>query len=172
MNPDAPEPADDRRGTFGVGPDGGWQIRFERHLRHAPERVWQALVDPAQQDRWMPGVRIEAAPGGAVVFDFGDEGRADGEVVAIEPPAVLEHSWLWPGEPPATVRWEVRPEGTGTHLVLLHRPVRPEAAVDYRAGWHAMLDTLDVYVSGGDPADHAPDYERLYALYRAEAARG
>ena len=26
--------------------EGGWELRFERRLRHAPDRVWAALTTP------------------------------------------------------------------------------------------------------------------------------
>ena len=26
--------------------EGGWELRFERRLRHSPERVWAALTTP------------------------------------------------------------------------------------------------------------------------------
>lgn len=155
---------DARRGTLTEGSDGTWRIRFERHLPHPPERVWRALTEPGRQDSWMPGVRIEATVGAAVVYDFGDEGRAGGEVLAVEPGKVLEHSWTWPGEPRAIVRWELRPEGGGTVLVLLHRPLRAAPATDYCVGWHVMLDGLGTYLDGAAP-DEA-DYESLYGLYR------
>jgi uncharacterized protein YndB with AHSA1/START domain len=164
-HPDAAPATDDRRGTLGVGPDGQWQIRFERRLRHPPARVWDALVDVDQQDRWVPGVRIHARVGGPVVFDFDADGRAEGEVLLVDPPRALEHTWLWPGEPPSTVRWEISADGAGSLLVLLHRPLRPEPAVDYAAGWHAMLDALATHMAGGVPGE--PDYAALYESYAA-----
>ncbi|SFB50486.1 Uncharacterized conserved protein YndB, AHSA1/START domain [Amycolatopsis marina] len=163
---DAPD-LRDRRGTLGVDGSGEWQIRFERHLSHAPERAWQALTDPAQQASWLPGVTIEPIVGGAVVFDFGEEGTATGEVRVVEAERCLEHTWLWPGEPESVVRWELSAEGTGTLLTLSHRPVRRDPAVDYSTGWHAMLDALHVHLDGGDPAELEVDFERLSELYRA-----
>jgi uncharacterized protein YndB with AHSA1/START domain len=155
--------ADDRRGTLGTGEDGAWQIRFERRLRHAPERVWQALADAGQRAAWLPGVTIDPTTGGPVLFDFGPEGRAGGEVLTAEPPRLLEHTWTWPGEPPAVVRWEITPADDGSLLVLLHRPLRGEPAVDYCTGWHAMLDGLAGHLDGTEPAD--PDFARLAELY-------
>ncbi|TKG72338.1 SRPBCC family protein [Prauserella endophytica] len=163
MRPVDRAPLDDLKGTIGLGPDGAWQIRFERRLRHSPERVWQALVDPDEQGRWLPGVTIDARVGGVAVYDFGEEGRAEGTVRAVEPPSVLEHSWSWPGEEDSVVRWELRAEDDATVLVLLHRPVRPEPAVHYCLGWHVMLDALDAHLGGGEPAE--PDYDHLASLY-------
>ncbi|MFC5754293.1 SRPBCC family protein [Actinomadura rugatobispora] len=163
--PDQPPIPTDRRGTLGAGPDGDWQIRFERRLPHPPERVWAALTSPDQQASWMPGVTIDATEGGAVVFDFGDEGRADGLVLAVEPPRRLEHTWTWPGEPPATVRWELTPDGEHTVLVLLHRPLRSESVVDYAAGWHGILDAFGAHLDGADLGE--PDYAAFHDLYAA-----
>ncbi len=169
--PDTAPPADDTRGTIGMSAQGDWQIRFERHLPHSVARVWQAITEPDQQDRWVPGVRIVAEPGGAVVFDFGGEGGAEGEVLAVDPPTSIEHTWRWPGEPDSVVRWEIQPDGDGAVLVLLHRPVRPEPAVHYSAGWHTMLDSLAVHLDGGDPGALTPDYEQqLVDWYTAQAS--
>ncbi|WP_166346221.1 SRPBCC family protein [Phytoactinopolyspora limicola] len=156
---------DDRRGTLGLGPDGEWQIRFERRLAHSPERVWAALTEPGQQARWLPGVTIEPEVGGSAVFDFGDEGRAAGEVTEVEPRRHLVHTWIWPGEPVSTVRWEIFSDGDGTVLTLLQRPLRPEPAVSFCTGWHAMLDSLDVHLDGGNPSDLEPDYGLLFDIY-------
>ncbi|HUO21364.1 MAG TPA: hypothetical protein VMU59_02470 [Caulobacteraceae bacterium] len=32
--------------------DDGWDIRFERRLRHAPRTVWDAIVAPGQMSQW------------------------------------------------------------------------------------------------------------------------
>jgi hypothetical protein len=53
-------------------------------------------------------------------------------------------------------------------LVLLHRPLRPEPAVDYATGWHAMLDALAAHLNGAVPAE--ADFATLYETY--SAARG
>ena len=51
MTDDDPELADVQ-----LDPDGDdrWTLVFVRRLRHAPERVWGALVDPEQLARWAP----------------------------------------------------------------------------------------------------------------------
>lgn len=61
------------------------------------------------------------------------------------------------------------PDGEGARLVLLHRPLRSEPAIDYSAGWHLMLDALAVHLDGGDPAT-AADFDALFATYAAAAS--
>jgi uncharacterized protein YndB with AHSA1/START domain len=155
-----------------MGSSGDFEVRFERRLSQPPSRVWDSLVDPDQQALWVPGVRFEARVGAPVLFDFGDEGRAEGEVLAVDPPQMLEHTWLWPGEPSSTVRWQLDAVDGGTLLVLLHRPLRSEPAVDYCTGWHVMLDALDAYVDGRDPHASVPDFAGLYEQYAAQSPAG
>lgn len=169
MSSDLPETAppshdpDGGLGSLGLGPDGGWQVQFQRH---PPERVWAALSEPAQQAQWMPGVTIDARVGGAVLFDFEEEGSATGEVLMADAPRSLEHTWLWPDEPTSAVRWELEPDGDGgTRLVLLHKPVRQGPASDYAAGWHIMLDALRLHLDGEDVAATESDYAALITVY-------
>jgi uncharacterized protein YndB with AHSA1/START domain len=157
---------------FGVGrltsTENGWRITFERRLPHPPAAVWAALAEPAQQQRWLPGVTIDPVENGTVVFDFGGDGTAEtaeGVVLAVERGRLLEHTWLWPDEPPSTVRWELTPDGDTARLVLRHDLVSREPAADYGAGWHTMLDALAVHLDGGDPGELSPDYDELYELY-------
>ena len=47
----APGPADGAR----VRKDGEkWTLILVRELRHSPDKVWQALTDPAQLREWAP----------------------------------------------------------------------------------------------------------------------
>ncbi|HEX2130353.1 MAG TPA: SRPBCC family protein [Actinophytocola sp.] len=144
---------------------GTCRIRFSRRLPHSAAAVWSALAEPVQQQRWLPGVTIEASEGGAVTFDFGEDEKAEGAVLALEPGRLIEHTWLWPDEPESTVRWELTSGDEQTTLSLCHEPVRPGPAAGFGAGWHATLDALAVHLTGGDPAELTPDHEALHALY-------
>jgi uncharacterized protein YndB with AHSA1/START domain len=67
-------------------------LRFERTLRHSPERVWEALTDAGELASWHPTpFELERFVGGAVTFL--PEGDAPdmppGEVREYEPPRVL-----------------------------------------------------------------------------------
>ncbi|MEV1295805.1 SRPBCC domain-containing protein [Pseudonocardia sp. NPDC049635] len=159
-------------GTLGIGEDGTFRIRFDRTLRHSLPKVWAALTDPSKLSVWMPGCRIDPHVGGTTVYDFGEEGRATGEVLAIRPPSEvdpsgeLEHSWRWEGLPDSIVAWRLEPVEEGTRLLLIHREVVRDPAVEFAIGWHVILDTLDRYVEDHPWDDVWDDYDLLAEHYR------
>ncbi|WP_017587685.1 SRPBCC domain-containing protein [Nocardiopsis ganjiahuensis] len=151
-----------RRGTLGTGPDGAFRIRFERVLAHTPERVWAWITEPGRLALWLPGCAIDPRVGGAVSFDFGDEGTATGVVGEAVPPGeaegsgtqgVLVHSWCWEGVPDSVVRWTVEAAPEGTRLTLVHSELLPGPAADFATGWHVMLDALDLAAEGRSADD-------------------
>ncbi|UFU07908.1 SRPBCC domain-containing protein [Ruania halotolerans] len=153
---------DTNRGTLGIGEDGTFRIHFERHLPHTPDRVWAWLTEPELLERWLPGCSIDARHGGAVTFDFGEEGTATGTVTAAAPPqgpdgtGRLVHGWVWEGVPDSEVVWHVEPTGSGTLLTLTHREVLAEPAAEFAVGWHVMLDALSLAADGrADAVDAA-----------------
>ena len=120
-----------RYGTVHERADG-YQLRFERHLRHPVEKVWAALTSPAQLAQWLAPGEIELTLGGRVYLAFTDgDGVIDGRVTAIAPPRLLEFTWTDKGDDFGFVRWELIAEDGGTRLVLTHTV--PEAARAFRS---------------------------------------
>lgn len=138
-------------------------LRFERTLRHSPERVWAALTEPVDQRSWHPTpFELEPAVGGRVTYLAGGDvpEMPAGEVIEYDPPRVLAHTW-----DEDLLRWEVRPAGDGTVLVLTHTfDDRFKAARD-AAGWHVCLDALAATLDGASPP-HGDDGERLPGGWR------
>lgn len=160
-------------GTLGIGDDGTFRIHFDRTLRHPLEKVWAALTDPSKLSVWMPGCRIDPHVGGSAIYDFGEEGQATGEVLAIRPPgdddptAELEHSWCWEGLRDSVVTWRLEPVDQGTRLQLIHSEVLREPATEFAIGWHVILDTLDRYVEDRPWDDVWDGYDHLADHYSA-----
>lgn len=159
-------------GTLGIGDDGAFRIHFDRTLRHPVIKVWQAITDPELRNIWLENTRIDMHPGGTVVYDFGDEGKATGEVLSTRPPAEadpsaeLTHTWKWEGVPTSVVRWHLEPTDDGfTRLQLTHSELIREPAADFAVGWHAMLDTAERYLDGESWDDVWGQYEELAAHY-------
>src|SRR3954453_8741915 len=99
-------------------PAAGPRLRFERHLPHAPEKVWRAITDPEHLKAWFPDTIVveEWSVGAPLRFEPAPEMAEpfDGEVLAFEPPRMLALRWGTD-----TLRFEVEPDGDGTRLTLL-----------------------------------------------------
>jgi len=124
-----------------------WTLILVRDLRHSPEKVWQALTDPAHLSEWAP---FEAdgslgTTGAAVkLTTVGTPSPyvTETRVTRADPPKVLEYSWGG-----NDMRWELEALGGGTRLTLW-------TSIDRRfismgaAGWHICFDVLDRLLSG------------------------
>ncbi|HVU88907.1 MAG TPA: SRPBCC domain-containing protein [Pirellulales bacterium] len=141
-----PGPAEGAR----IQKDGArWTLVLVRELRHAPEKVWQALTEPAHLREWAPfdadaslattGTTVKLTTVGAPTPMVSET-----KVIEAVPPKVLVYNWG--GQ---DIRWELEPTGAGTRLTLWH-------AIDRRfismgaAGWHICFDVLD-HLLGGAP---------------------
>lgn len=118
-----------------------WTLILVRDLRHAPEKVWRALTDPAQLREWAPFV-VDGNLGtvGATVnlTWVGNPTPIQTIVTRADVLKVLEYG---------DIRWELEPSGSGTRLTLWHK-------IDHRfiswgaAGWHISFDVLDRLLAG------------------------
>jgi uncharacterized protein YndB with AHSA1/START domain len=118
-----------------------WTLILVRELRHSPEKVWQALIDPAQLREWAPFV-------------------ADGNLATVG--TTVQLTWVGAPTPLATrvtradaakvleygdIRWELEGFGGGTRLTLWHSINRRFISMG-AAGWHVSLDVLDRLLCG------------------------
>ena len=103
--------------------DGGWEIGFERRLRHSPERVWNALTTPEGLACWLAEAEIDATPGGKMELNFRQPDndfmpdkpevrRQSNEVLVARPFTRFEHTFG--GNPESVVSWRLEPDGDGT----------------------------------------------------------
>jgi len=142
-----------------------WTLVLVKQLRHPPEKVWQALTDPAHLREWAPFVTdgsLDTA-GATVKFNWvGAPAPQETTVVQADAPKVLEYS---------DIRWELEALGGGTRLTLWHSIDRRFISMG-AAGWHICLDVLD-HLLGGTPLGRiaGPDamkfegWQRLNAEY-------
>jgi uncharacterized protein YndB with AHSA1/START domain len=141
-----------------------WTLILVRELRHSPEKVWQALTDPAHLREWAPfAVDGNLGTVGTVKLTWvGTPTALETKVTRADAPKVLEYS---------DTRWELEDFGGGTRLTLWHN-------IDRRfiswgaAGWHISFDVLDHLLSGtpigrivGAEAMKFAGWQRLNAEY-------
>lgn len=132
-------------------------LRFERRLRHSPERVWRAVTDPAELRHWFPAeVEAELRVGAPIRFTFpGEEPSSDdphtrGEILEFDPPKVFAFRWSQD-----VLRFELVPDGDGCLLVMSHTvgggwPGRLTAGRS-AGGWDVCLDALEAGLAGREP---------------------
>ena len=120
-----------------------WTLVLVRELRHPPERVWEALTDPAHLREWAPfdADRSLATVGPVKLSTVGAPQVAETTVNRAEAPRLLE--FIWGG----TLRWELEPLGSGTRLTLWHNIDRGFITWG-AAGWHICFDVLDRFLAG------------------------
>jgi hypothetical protein len=112
-----------------------WTLILVRELRHSPEKVWQALIDPAQLREWAP-FDVDGSLGAVGTVNLtwvGNPKVIETKVTQVEAPRVLEYGDL---------RWELELLDSGTRLTLWIKIDRRFVAWG-AAGWHICFDVLD-----------------------------
>jgi len=143
-----------------------WRLRFTRRLAHSPEKVWRAIVEPEHRDAWFPQRVVGDWAVGAPLKFESDYGDFDGEVLAFEPPQLVEFRWGTD-----QIRLEVRPDGDGTLLTLLDTFDELGKAARDAAGWHVCLDGLESSLDGKKSASEWKAVNQRYvAEFGAEAS--
>ena len=162
------------RDQYTPGPASGAQVRKDgekwtlilvRELRHSPEKVWEALTDPAHLREWAPfdaDGSLGAAGSTVKLTWVGTPTSFEAKVTRADAPQVLEYN---------DMRWELEAFDGGTRLRLWHN-------IDRRfiswgaAGWHVCFDVLDRLLSGtpigriaGGEAMKFDGWQRLTAEY-------
>lgn len=90
-------------------------------IRATPERVFRALTDPSELEKWFAShAEMDLRPGGALKFTWREGQEAEGAFLIVDPPHRLSFRWQMDenlGE--TTVTIELTPEGAGTQLRLV-----------------------------------------------------
>jgi uncharacterized protein YndB with AHSA1/START domain len=126
-----------------VRKDGeNWTLILVRELRHSPEKVWQAITDPAHLREWAPfdadrslgtvGTTVKLTTVGAPTPHV-----TETTVTRADALKALEYNWGG-----FDMRWELEAVGGGTRLTLWTNIDRRFIAMG-AAGWHVCFDVLD-----------------------------
>ena len=130
----------------------------EIHLDRPPETVFDFFVDPDKLVQWIGiGADLDPRPGGRFRFEVAPGQYCEGAYVEIERPVRVAFTWGWTdpamGVAPGSSRVEVelRPDGAGTRLRLVHRGLGPGARLLHDDGWGRFLGRLSAVSAGADP---------------------
>jgi uncharacterized protein YndB with AHSA1/START domain len=144
---------------------------YEVYVRAAPERVWQAITDPAFTTRYFHRTAFESAlePGSAYRYTQPDGSDAlVGEIVDVEPERRLVMTFRMvydaslADEPPSRVEWVLTPVGDGhTRLTLRHGDLAlsPRTWAKVRLGWTYILDSMKSLLETGEALGDIDDPE-------------
>jgi uncharacterized protein YndB with AHSA1/START domain len=148
-----------------------WTLVLVRELRHAPEKVWEALTDPAHLREWAPfdadgnlgrpGATVKLTTAGAPAPRI-----TETKVIRADAPEVLEYNW---GD--FNMRWKLEASEVGTRLTLWINIGQRFISMG-AAGWHICFDVLEHLLSGipigriaGPKAMKFNGWQRLNAEY-------
>lgn len=141
-----------------------WRLRYTRRLDHPAEKIWKALTEPERLQVWFPQRVVgEWRPGASLRFEHADQNLPafDGEVIACEPPSLLEFRWGTD-----RLRFEIVQDGSGCVLTLIDTIDALGKAARDAAGWHACLDALEHALEGrAQPSGSGQRWSEVHPRY-------
>lgn len=149
---------------------------YATYINTTPERLWQALTEPAFTQRyWETTFTTDWAKGSPMTWDNHGVQIADPEQVVIESDPFRRLSYTWhsftpelaerfgwdaellakvASEPRSTVTFEIEPAGEGVvKLTVVHGGFGPDSTVAemVSGGWPAVVASLKTLLETGDP---------------------
>ncbi|ASU82055.1 ArsR family transcriptional regulator [Nocardiopsis gilva YIM 90087] len=153
---------------------------YTTYINTTPERLWQALTDPAFTRRyWGPAFETDWAAGSPMVWEESGVRTADPQQVVLEsdPYRRLAYTWhtftpQWAesagvgeetlatlaAEPRSKVTFEIEPRGHMVKLTVIHDGFEPGsiALEMVREGWPHLLSGLKTLLETGEPLPAEP----------------
>ena len=138
---------------------------YVTYIAASPEKVWQALTDPAFTRQYFGGFSIEVEPRTAGAFCLRQpDGRVhmSGRVVEWSPPRRFSCTWLIEGMPEfrdlpvCLVTYEIEQAGGAVKLTMTEAHswnVPDDILAGGRGGWPAILSGLKSDQETGKPLD-------------------
>jgi uncharacterized protein YndB with AHSA1/START domain len=137
---------------------------YEIEIATTPERLWQAITDPEQTRRyWHGALSISDWQVGSRWVSQSAEGEVylDGEILEIDPPRRLVHSFHVvhtpeaAAEAPSRIEFEITAIGDRCRLTMIHTGRGP-ATMEYTSGgWETILGGLKELLETGEVVDAA-----------------
>ena len=133
---------------------------FEIYIRTTPERLWEAITDPAIRAKYHFGVsaRSDWTSGSRYTLEHPgvDSPLAEGENLVVNPPnrLIQTMSTLWSDEAKSAgttrVTWEIEPVGGSCRLTVTHDQLTDDAPPELYGGWPMILSGLKTWLETGE----------------------
>ena len=133
------------------------------YIRTTPEKLWQALTDPAFtlkyffttsiESTWKPGAKWKGTSGGKVVIS--------GEIIESNPPRKLVQTFVGNHSPenyvdgPSRVTYDIEPVADSCKLTITHEAdkANPKMLNDVGNGWPLIIASLKSFLETGQPLE-------------------
>ena len=132
---------------------------FEIYIKATPERIWEAITDPAQRAKYSFGVQTQSEWTTGSTYTSSVPGAVDiaeGENLVVEPPRLLVQSFnaLWSDDVRAQgttrVTWEIEPVADSCRLTVVHDQLPESANAELYGGWPMILSGLKTLLETGE----------------------
>ena len=132
---------------------------FEIYIKATPERIWEAITDPAQRAKFSFGVQTHSDWATGSTYRASVPGMVDiaeGENVVVDPPHLLVQTFraLWSDEIKAQgttrVTWEIEQVGDSCRLTVVHDQLPDSANAELYGGWPMILSGLKTLIETGE----------------------
>jgi uncharacterized protein YndB with AHSA1/START domain/DNA-binding transcriptional ArsR family regulator len=149
---------------------------YTTYIKTTPERLWQALTEPAFTKRYWSGIEFETdwKPGSTITLHHAGVALVDPEqrVLEADPPCRLSYTWnkLTPewaatwgmradyvakiqSEPRSKVTFEIEPQGAMVKLTVIHDDLEAGSLTleSISGGWPQVLSNLKTLLETGEP---------------------
>ena len=132
---------------------------FEIYIKASPERVWDAITDPAVRAKYNfgAGIRSDWRPGAPLSFGSPNANGllGEGEVLEVDPPRRLVHTMvaLWGDDVKeegfSRITWQIEQVGDSCHVTVTHDQMREGANEQLYGGWPMILSGLKTWLETG-----------------------
>ena len=147
---------------------------YTTYIKTTPERLWQALTDPAFTRRYWGGLELESdwQPGSTITWHHAGVALADPEqrVLEVDPPRRLSYTWnkmtpefaaTWgldadfvaraQKDPRSKVTFELEPVGDLVKLTVIHDDLEPGSLTleSISGGWPFVFAALKTLLETG-----------------------
>ncbi|MDQ2870679.1 MAG: SRPBCC family protein, partial [Acidobacteriota bacterium] len=137
---------------------------FEIYIKTTPERLWEAITDPASRQKYSFGIVVHSDwKAGSPYTGTAGSGTVspampilEGENLEVDPPRRLVQSFraLWSddvkSEGTSRVTWEIEAVGDSCRLTVTHDQLREDANNELYGGWPMILSGLKTLLETGE----------------------